>query len=262
MKLPVFFLSHGGGPWHVIPDMREEFAHTEALLRRLSESLPAKPSAILMISAHWEEDEFTVSTATHPRMIYDYGGFPEYTYQLQYPAAGAPVLAKRVQGLIELAGLRCALDADRGFDHGAFVPLMVMYPQADVPVQMLSMKSNYSSSEHMQLGAALASLRDEGVLIICSGYTYHNMRGFGRPESRPASFAFEAYLNAAVTADSQTREQMLIDWANAPFARACHPREDHLIPLMVAAGAAGEDRGKRLLLDEAFGVVMGHYQFG
>ena len=262
IRFPTLFLSHGGGPWHVIPEMRTQFARTEALFHALPSLIPEKPKAILMISAHWEEAEFTVSSAKNPSMIYDYSGFPAYTYELQYPAAGAPALANHVINLLKNAGIACAENTTRGFDHGAFVPLMLMYPQADLPVVTLSIKANYNPLEHIQMGEALVPLRDEGVLIIGSGYTYHNMRGYGRPESMQASVAFEAYLTKAAEATQSTRNAMLIDWQQAPFARQNHPREDHLIPLMVAAGAAGSDVGKRLLYDEAFGVVMANYQFG
>lgn len=261
-RFPTFFLSHGGGPWHVIPEMRAQFTRTEILFRALPERLPEKPKAILMISAHWEETEFAVSSAKNPPMIYDYSGFPAHTYQLQYPAVGSPELAARVQELLKNAGIVCAENPFRGFDHGAFVPLMLMYPNAHVPVVTLSIKTDYSASEHIQMGEALAPLRDEGVLIIGSGYTYHNMRGYGRPESMQASIEFEAYLSDAVSQPQELRKQRLIDWQQAPFARACQPREDHLVPLFVAAGAADNDVGKRLLLDEAMQVVMGHYQFG
>jgi len=171
-------------------------------------------------------------------------------------------LANRVKDLLKVAEIHCAEDATRGFDHGAFVPLMLMYPEADVPVVTLSIKANYSPLEHIQLGEALAPLRDEGVLIVGSGYTYHNMRGYGRPESMQASVEFEAYLTKAVEETQGTRNAMLIDWQHAPFARQNHPREDHLVPLFVVAGAAKDEVGKRLLLDKAFGVVMANYQFG
>ena len=260
-RFPTLFLSHGGGSWHVIAEMRAQFAATEALFHELPSLMPAKPKAILMISAHWEAPEFTVSSAQKPSMIYDYSGFPAHTYQLQYPAVGEPAFASRVQSLLEDAGIVC-VEENRGFDHGAFVPLILMYPEADIPVLTLSIKANYSPLEHIKMGEALAPLRDEGVLIVGSGYTYHNMRGYGRPESMQASVEFEAYLTKAVEATPSTRNAMLADWQQAPFARQNHPREDHLIPLMVAAGAAGSDVGKRLLQDEAFGVVMANYQFG
>ena len=262
LKMPTFFISHGGGPWPYVEGMREKFAITEAELKKLPLTLATKPKAILVITGHWEAPQFTVSTAEHPPMEYDYSGFPEYTYYIQYPAAGSPTLANRVHELLGKAGIESAEDATRGFDHGAFVPLMLMYPNADIPVVLLSMKSSYDALEHIKLGEALASLRDEGVLIIGSGLTYHNMRGFGHVSSKAASVEFEQYLNDAISSSNpEIRNLKLIDWEQAPSSRLTHPREDHLIPLMVIAGAAKESIGKRLFMDEAFGVVMASYIF-
>ena len=262
-QMPTFFISHGGGPWPDVEGLREQFSITEAELKKLPLTLPARPEAILVITGHWEAPQFTLSTAENPAMEYDYTGFPEHTYHIQYPAAGSPILANRVRELLSLAGIKSEGDAMRGFDHGAFVPLMLMYPNADIPVVLLSMKSGYDPLEHIKLGEALAPLRDEGILIIGSGLTYHNMRGFGHVSSRVASVEFEQYLNDAITdANPVLRNEKLIDWEQAPFARAAHPREDHLIPLLVVAGAAETSVGKRLFMDEALGVVMASYRFG
>ena len=263
IKFPALFISHGGGPWPYIEDMRQRFALTAAELEKLPATLPARPKAILVITGHWEAPQFTVSTAAHPPMEYDYYGFPEHTYHVQYPAAGNSAMAKRVGDLLGLAGIACEEDENRGFDHGVFVPLMLMYPAADVPVVMFSMKSSYDALEHIKVGEALAPLRDEGVLIIGSGLTYHNMRGFGRPASYEPSVQFEHYLNQAISdPDPQKRNQALVDWEHAPFARLVHPREDHLIPLMVVAGAAGESIGQRIFTDTVFEVAMASYRFG
>jgi aromatic ring-opening dioxygenase catalytic subunit (LigB family) len=262
-RFPTFFISHGGGPWPYIEDMRQRFAVTAAELAKLPATLPAKPKAILMITGHWEAPKFTVSTSQHPPMEYDYYGFPEHTYHLQYPALGNPVLAKRVRTLLNISGIKSAEDSERGLDHGVFVPMMLMYPEADIPVVLLSMKSSYDPLEHIKLGEALAPLRDEGILIIGSGLTYHNMRGFGRPASLEPSVQFEQYLFEAVSSnDPQQRNQALVDWEQTPFARLVHPREDHLIPLMVVAGAAGENIGQRVFTDTVFEVVMASYRFG
>jgi aromatic ring-opening dioxygenase catalytic subunit (LigB family) len=262
-RLPTFFISHGGGPWPYIEDMRQSFAVTAAELTKLPSTLPAKPKAILMITGHWEAPQFTVSTSQHPPMEYDYYGFPEHTYHLQYPAPGHPELAKRVRDLLSASGIECAEDPERGLDHGVFVPMMLMYPEADIPVVLLSMKSSYDPLEHIKLGEALAPLRNEGILIIGSGLTYHNMRGFGRPASYEPSVEFEQYLFEAISSnDPQQRNQALVDWEQAPFARLVHPREDHLIPLMVVVGAAGEDIGQRVFTDTVFEVVMATYRFG
>lgn len=262
-RFPTFFISHGGGPWPYIEDMRQRFAVTAAELAKLPSTLPAKPKAILMITGHWEAPQFTVSTSAHPPMEYDYYGFPEYTYHLQYPAPGHPALAKQVRDLLSAFGMECAEDSERGLDHGVFVPMMLMYPEADIPVVLLSMKSSYDALEHIKLGEALAPLRDEGILIIGSGLTYHNMRGFGRTTSFEPSVQFEQYLFETISdANPQQRNQALVNWEQAPFARMVHPREDHLIPLMVVAGAAGKDTGQRIFTDTVFEVVMASYRFG
>ena len=262
-KFPVFFLSHGGGPWPFMDERREQYAKTAKEFSRIPQLLPSTPKAVLVITGHWEADEFTVSTSAHPPMVYDYYGFPEHTYHLKYPAPGLPSLAAKVGELLGDAGIRCAEDANQGFDHGTFVPLGLMYPDADVPIVLLSLKSSYDAAEHIRVGQAVASLRDEGILIIGSGLSYHNMRGFGRAESKPISYAFEGYLNEAVSqGDPKLRNAMLVDWQNAPGARLAHPREDHLLPLMVAAGAAGGDPGRRLFVEEVMSVAMASYEFG
>ncbi|MGE3926661.1 MAG: class III extradiol ring-cleavage dioxygenase [Lautropia sp.] len=263
LLLPTLFVSHGGGPWPFMGDRLPSYARTADELLNLSGRLPAKPAAILVVSGHWEEAEFTVSTAPRPPMLYDYSGFPAHTYRLQYPAPGSPSLAGRVKAMVAAAGMECREDASRGFDHGTFVPLMLMFPEAAIPVVTVSMKSTYDPEEHIRLGEALASLRGEGVLIIGSGLSYHNMRGFRHESSTPVARAFEAYLNEAVSHPSPSvRRQMLVEWEQAPFARAAHPMEDHLIPLMVAAGAAGQDSGGRIFVENVMQVDMASYRFG
>jgi aromatic ring-opening dioxygenase catalytic subunit (LigB family) len=262
-RFPTFFLSHGGGPWPFMDERREQYATTAKEFSRLPQRLPSRPKAVLVITGHWEAPEFTVSTSAHPPMVYDYYGFPEHTYHLKYPAPGLPSLAAKVKELLGREGIACGEDANQGFDHGTFVPLGLMYPNADMPIVLLSLKSTYDPAEHLRVGEAIASLRGEGILIIGSGLTYHNMRGFGRPESTAISYAFESYLNDAVSqSDPKRRNEMLIEWQNAPAARLAHPREDHLLPLMVAAGAAGADTGRRIFVDEVASVAMASYEFG
>ena len=262
-RMPVYFLSHGGGPWPYVEGMRQQFAKTEREFKALPDRLPAKSKAVLAITGHWEEEEFTVSTAERPPMVYDYYGFPEHTYHIRYPAPGSPELASRVKTLLSNAGISAKEDSGRGFDHGTFVPLALMYPNADVPIVMLSLKSDYDPQEHIRVGQALQSLRDEGVLIIGSGLTYHNMRGFGRDESTPIAEAFENYLNNAIEqSDAKVRNDMLAKWEAVPGARLAHPREDHLIPLMVVAGAAGNDKGRPVFVDHVMKVPMASYEFG
>lgn len=258
-KLPVLFISHGGGPWPWIEDMRREFRITEQWLKRIGEVL--KPKAILSISGHWEEHQFSVATSGEPPMIYDYSGFPPHTYQIKYPAPGAPELATRVKALLAPAGIHVNEDPFQGFDHGTFVPLYLMYPKADVPVGQLSLKVTLDPAEHYKVGELLAPLRDEGVLIIGSGLSYHNLRAFFHGGG-PVSEMFETWLTGAITSDPLARKEHLLHWTEAPGARLAHPREDHLIPLMVVAGAALSDVGKRIFLDQAFGVAMASYSFG
>lgn len=261
-RMPVYFISHGGGPWPFVDGMRQQFALTERELRALPQRLPHRPTAILVISGHWESNELAVSSAAQPGMEYDYSGFPAHTYQIKYPAPGSPALAARVAQLLTQSGFPVHADSRRGFDHGTFVPVGLMYPDADVPVVMLSLKSSYDPSEHIRIGAALQPLRDEGVLIIGSGLTYHNMRGFGRDESTQVADSFERFLNDAIGQKASARDALLEQWERAPQARAAHPREDHLLPLMVVAGAAGNDRGRTVFKDHAMKVPMASYEFG
>lgn len=263
MKFPVLFISHGGGPWPWIEERRVDFAGTLRWLQQLPDTLPARPSAILSVSGHWEKPGFTVATAARPPMVYDYYGFPEHTYRIQYAAPGSPDLAKRVRGLIEGAGIRIAEDAERGFDHGTFVPLAVMYPNADVPIVSLSLQANLNAGEHIRMGAALQPLRDEGVLIAGSGLSYHNLRALrSSAVAGPVSEQFEAWLTRAVEEpDIEARNSLLSRWIEAPAARQAHPREEHLIPLMVAAGAAAASRGHCAFRDHVWGVSMASYRF-
>lgn len=238
-KLPTYFLSHGGGPWPWMKDeMRGVFDVLEASLKDIPRQIGTKPKAILMISGHWTEREFTVMAHPQPPMIYDYSGFPEHTYHVKYGAPGAPDLARRVQELLAAAGFPAQLDQNRGFDHGAYTVLAPMYPQADVPVVQLSMRRRYDPAAHIEAGRALASLRREGVLILGSGLSFHNLGQMG-PQAAPGSREFDQWLNQAlVTTSVSERTARLKSWSQAPSARFAHPREDHLIPLMVAVGAA------------------------
>lgn len=238
--LPTYFISHGGGPWPYMDSMREAMRGLATSLADMPRQYPA-PKAILVVSAHWEENAFSVMSNPHPGMLYDYGGFPPHTYKVVYPAPGAPELALRIQELLAGAGLPVRLDAERGFDHGTFSPLVVMYPDADVPLLQVSLKTGLDPAVHIALGRALAPLRDEGVLIVGSGLSYHNLRQFGPPGKAP-SMAFDQWLQDTVVAASPAeREARLLNWAAAPAARTAHPREEHLLPLMVAMGAAEND---------------------
>lgn len=259
-RQPTLFVSHGGGPWPYISELKNAYVKTAKEFAKIPAILPQKPKAVLVISGHWEEENFTVSSAIKPPMVFDYSGFPAHTYEISYPASGSPELALRVQQLLKADGINCNIDPTRGFDHGTFVPLYLMFPDADIPVVSMSMKSNYDPEEHIKVGKALESLRDEGVLIIGSGLSYHNMRGFNLDSSRPVSEVFESWLNDAVSLNPKDRNDKLIDWERAPAARLAHPREDHLLPLMVVSGAASGS-GRRLFSDYVMGVVMASYYF-
>lgn len=263
MRQPTFFLSHGGGPWPFMDgDYRRAHAQLEASLQALPATLPGKPRALLMISAHWEEAAFTVMTSPAPGMLYDYGGFPPHTYEVVYPAPGDPALAERVVALIEAAGLPAARNATRGYDHGAFCTLVPMYPNADVPVVQLSLQQGLDPARHLALGRALAPLRDEGVLILGSGFSFHNLRLYNEAGRAPSA-AFDAWLQAALPAP-EGRDQRLQAWAQAPAARLAHPREEHLLPLMVAAGAAEGDPASCSYHEAGFlgGVTASSFRFG
>ena len=263
-RLPTFFISHGGGPWPWLDGpFRRQFDALEASLRAIASSVGARPRAVLMVSGHWEAEAFTAMSGERPGMVYDYGGFPPETYRIRYAAPGLPALAQRVQQLLADAGLPAALDPSRGFDHGAFAPLAIMYPHADVPVVQLSLRAGMSPREHLAAGRALAPLRDEGVLIVGSGLSWHNLRMFG-PSARAPSEAFDAWLAKALAAPVQERAQVLERWEEAPAARLAHPHEDHLIPLFVALGAAGGEGAERVYHERDFmgGATVASYRFG
>ena len=250
-RMPVYFISHGGGPWPWMPQAASAYANLAASLADIPRQLPRAPKAILMVSAHWEEPEFTVQMNAQPGMIYDYGGFPPETYQIHYRSAGSPALAERVGQLLGQAGIPVYGDPERGYDHGMFSPMRAIYPDANVPVVQLSLKRGLDPAQHLALGRALAALRDEDVLIIGSGLSYHNLRAFGPQAAVPAK-AFDDWLADTMAAAPQERSQRLIDWEAAPAARQAHPREEHLLPLMVTVGTAENDHAVRVYHEDAF----------
>jgi aromatic ring-opening dioxygenase catalytic subunit (LigB family) len=264
-RLPVYFISHGGGPWsYMDPASQAPYAQLAAELADMPRQLGRTPRAILMISAHWEEREFTLTAGAKPPMIYDYGGFPDYTYQIRYDAPGDPSLAERTRQMILEAGLPSRLDPERGFDHGAFTPLQVMYPQANVPVVQLSLQRGLDPERHLALGRAIAPLRDEDVLIVGSGLSYHNLREFFSPRGWGPSREFDGWLNGVLLGgDPDHRSKLLAGWEAAPSARAAHPREEHLLPLMVAVGAAGDDVARLSYHQKDFlgGLTVSNYCF-
>lgn len=266
-RMPSYFIPHGGGPcffmdWRLMGGRVDEWDKTAAFLRGMLADLPERPKGVVVISGHWEEPRFTASTMARPDMIFDYYGFPPHTYELSYSAPGAPALAERVAELIAQAGLPSATTPSRGFDHGVFVPFLLIDPEASLPVVPLSLKADLNPEEHLRAGAALAPLRDEGILIVGSGMSFHNMRAFRSPAAVEPSRAFDAWLTTTLEADADTRWAGLTQWDKAPAGRASHPREEHLIPLMVAAGAAGTDAGSKPFTDHVMSADISAFRFG
>jgi aromatic ring-opening dioxygenase catalytic subunit (LigB family) len=264
-RQPAIFLPHGGGPcfWMDAPAPfgRQSWERLRVYLSGIVASLPAPPRAFLVVTAHWEEASPTVSVNPAPGMIFDYYGFPAHTYELSYPAPGAPEIGRRAASLIRAAGLPVAEDVERGYDHGVFVPMLIVDPQASVPVVMVSLQRDLDPAQHIALGRALAPLRDEGVVIVGSGMSYHDLRHFRDGDGRDAAL-FDAWLSKATCLPPAERDAALTHWAEAPAGRACHPREEHLLPLMVTAGAAGEDVGVRDFGDVIGGKTISGYRFG
>jgi aromatic ring-opening dioxygenase catalytic subunit (LigB family) len=241
---------------------RRPYDPLKAYFTGLLSTLPQRPRAILIVSAHWEEALPTVSVATAPEMLYDYYGFPAHTYELAYPAPGAPDVAAHVRTLLAEANIETASDSQRGFDHGVFVPMLIIDPAATLPVAMLSMQASLDPARHLAIGRALAPLRDEGVLIIGSGSSFHNMSTFFDGQEH-GSAAFDAWLHETVAhVNPAARSARLAAWAGAPGALESHPRPDHLIPLMIAAGAAGQDAGHRTFRDVINGKPFSCFSFG
>ncbi len=264
-RQPTLFIPHGGGPcffmeWTSGP--ADTWKRMEAWLRAIEGSLPSTPKAILVISGHWETNVPTVTTSPAPPLIYDYSGFPKHTYELTWPAPGSPALAARVRTLLGDAGIESAADAEHGFDHGVFIPLKVAFPEARIPTVQLSLVRDLDPARHIAIGRALEPLRDEGVLILGSGMSYHNMRGFMTGSGREHSEKFDAWLAEAIAKPPADRDRELVEWRKAPSAADAHPREEHLLPLMVAAGAASADQGVRVLRDEPMNVVVSAVRFG
>ncbi len=236
---PILFIPHGGGPLPLLGDP----GHQEMIsfLKEITSTL-AEPSAILVVSAHWEEAEVTITSSDTPALIYDYYGFPDEAYKIDYPAPGNPALAHRIKDLLQRSGINAHLDSQRGFDHGVFIPLKIMYPEAHIPCVQMSLVNSLDPETHIQIGHALSALRKENVLILGSGFSFHNLKAFasqhtGTPDS--GNEAFERWLidtctNTSLSSDERTKR--LIHWGDAPSARYCHPREEHLLPLHVCYG--------------------------
>lgn len=241
IQLPSLFVSHGA------PSLILEDCPARDFLRRLGQDL-GRPKAIVCVSAHWESAHIQVSAAPSPRTIYDFSGFPRALYETVYPAPGAPELAERICQLLKDSGLTSAIDATRGLDHGAWVPLALMYPDAGIPVLQLSVQPHQPGSYHIAVGRALASLRAEGILMLASGSAIHNLRElrWTGADAPPAwATEFSKWLRSAVEEGDHVALAGYRD--SAPWAELAHPTPDHFIPLLVALGAGGPDSRGRCL---------------
>lgn len=238
MRFPSVFVNHGGGPLPLLGQQPDIVAQFKDVTKTW---LSTKPNAIVVFSAHWESDPIQITSSIKPTMLYDYSGFPAETYKYQYPAPGSPELAHKIQTLLDENGLKSELNEKRGYDHGVFIPLMCMYPDANIPVVAVSLHASLSAKISIEIGKALAPLCDDNILLLGSGYTYHNMEGFFHPSSATyaASTAFNGWLKDTIMSDNAVeRLGKLEHWEKAPGARQCHPREEHLLPLLTIVATA------------------------
>ncbi|QAY76547.1 class III extradiol ring-cleavage dioxygenase [Sphingosinicella sp. BN140058] len=259
-SLPAFFLPHGGGPCFFMDDPQGIWSGMAAFLRALPASLDAPPSAIIVVSGHWETEGFAFTGAVRPGLVYDYSGFPPHTYALRYDVPGAPELAANAATLLRGAGLEAGVDPARGLDHGVFVPMKVAFPEAEIPMIEMSVDRSLDPALHIAAGRALAPLREQGVLILGSGMSFHNMRGYGDPRFTAPSEAFDAWLADAVQLPGPERAVALAGWAEAPAGRLSHPREEHLVPLMVAAGTS-QIAGARVYGERVLQTAISGFRF-
>lgn len=259
----ILFIPHGGGPLPLLNDPGH--AAMNRFLRGFPETI-AKPDAIVVISAHWEEPVIAITAAAAPALLFDYYGFPAETYEYQYPAPGHPELAGRIRGLLQDAGIVSRLDSERGFDHGMFVPLLLMYPEADIPCIQISLAASLDAAEHVRIGQALVELKSENLLILGSGFSFHNMQvAMSKNDDAvdPRNAAFESWLAQTCSDQSlseQERETWLVGWELGPHARYCHPREEHLLPLQVCYGV-GQSAARTVFQDKVAGFISSAYQW-
>lgn len=252
-RLPTIFVTHGA-PTLILDD-----CPARDFLGALGRQLP-RPKAVVCVSAHWEAARAVVSAAPRPETIHDFYGFPQALFEMRYPAPGAPAVAGRVAGLLHKAGISCVVDPLRGFDHGAWVPLKLMFPEHDVPAFQLSVQTPLGPEHHIAMGKALAPLRDEGVLILGSGSATHNLadfRGVSRVNDPPRAYVppFDDWLVKTVEAGD---EKGLADFRHAPEGVRNHPTPEHFLPIFVpfgAALAAGEGRGRAIHRSTTYGII-------
>jgi len=265
MRQPSLFIPHGGGPCFFLnPDgsCPPAWQAMRDFLASIVPSLPERPRAILIASGHWEETVLTVHTGARPELLFDYYGFPAHTYQLRWDAPGAPDLAARARAMLQAAGFPVGEEAARGWDHGVFVPMKVAVPDADIPTLQLSLRTDLDPAAHIRTGEALAPLRDEGVLIVGSGMSFHNMRTLGVDVQTQADRFDDALIAAVTDPDAARRRTRVADWTSLPNARFAHPREEHLLPLMVALGAGGDDPATHVFRNHVIGWTVSAFRFG
>ena len=262
-KANIVYIPHGGGPLPLLSDVGYE--KMNPFLRVFAATIE-KPDAIVVISAHWEESVVSITAHKNPPMLFDYYGFPQETYEYKYPAPGRPRLASRIHDMLKTGGINVKLDYERGFDHGLFVPLMLMYPAADIPCIQISLSSSLDAAFHISLGKALAPLRRDNLLVLGSGFSFHNMQAAINKKDDAideGNRQFEEWL-AQTCSDPELsiseREQRLSDWQLAPHARYCHPREEHLLPLQVCFGMARAS-AKTIFQDVVGGFITSAYQW-
>lgn len=257
------FIPHGGGP---LPLMNDPGSRSlSRFLRQYPESIP-RPDAIIVVSAHWEEDVIGITSTASPDLLFDYYNFPPETYEYRYPAPGDPQLATRLQALLKQSGIDSKLYPDRGFDHGVFVPLLLMYPQADIPCVQISLSTNLDAALHIRIGQALSELKSENLLILGSGFSFHNMQAFLSKRDDaidPRNQVFDAWLQQTCVdpeLPEAERTARLCDWQAAPHADYCHPRGEHLIPLHVCYGF-GQGAAHTIFQDRVSGFIATAYQW-
>ncbi|OIW23001.1 Extradiol aromatic ring-opening dioxygenase [Coniochaeta ligniaria NRRL 30616] len=270
-------VSHGGGPMPVLGDPSHKDI-VSSLRNRVPKILklgtPDAPRAIVVVTAHWSENRPTISSGKKHPLLYDYGGFPAAAYRLKYDAPGSPEVAEQVRQAFTEAGLSPVMDDERGWDHGVFVPFLLINPAADIPVVQLSVLQSEDAEAHLRMGRALGALRDSNVAIVGSGFaSFHNMAAMrhlmmsGSPGAvRARNEAWNAALTAAVgETDAAEREARLSKWRELPYSYDMHPRygAEHFLPLLVVAGAALEGDGKaKAYKDEFLGVDIWTYYWG
>ena len=269
MKQPTIFLPHGGGPCFFMDPSDPQGVHSDPMwhpmqdyLAGLVASLPERPKAILLISGHWEATDFRVHVGERPGLLFDYYGFPPHTYTLRWDAPGAPGLARRAADLLTQAGFSASEETARGWDHGVFVPMKVALPDADIPLAQMSLRHDLDPAAHIAAGRALEPLRDEGVLIVGSGMSFHNLRVRGPQAVVPSAQWDDALIQAVTDPDPERRAARVAAWDSLPHAHFAHPREEHLLPLMVALGAGGTDAAICDHRSQVLGWAVSGYRFG